>query len=188
MCTYIYFNVVWISFCFLWFLSFLKKKKVGYTLHGHCGEPYGRNGTSNRIRKYLYDDQKNSRGFVKFNDRYARSYYYYFFETISHSALFVHANRLQYTSINQITRMRLQFIYCPFFSLYPSKSRPAPFLRLSARAHTYYVFEPYRYIIHFYSQSCTRLLLFTAVLNATVLKCLKLLRLVCTMKSVLIII
>lgn len=177
-------------FVFLWFLSFLKKKKVGYTLHGHCGEPYGRNGTSNRIRKYSYDDQKNSRGFVKFNDRYARSYYYYFFETISHSALFVHANRLQYTSINQITRMRLQFILSFFFLFILLNLDRLPFSDYP-RGHIPIMCSNHIDISYTFTRRVryTRLLLlFTAVLNATVLKCLKLLRLVCTMKSVLIII
>jgi len=143
-------------FGFLRFLCFLKKKKVGYTLHGHCGQPYGRNGTSNRIRKYLYDDQKNSRGFVKFNDRYARCYYYYIFETISHNALFVHANRLQYISINQITRMRLQFILSFFFSLYPSKSRPTPFLQLYPRGHIPIMCSNHIDILYTFTRRVTR--------------------------------
>lgn len=104
-----------------------------------------------------YDDQKNSRGFVKLNDRYALLLLLlYFWDNKSQHIVRPCSNRLQYTTINQITHMRLQFILS-FFSLYPSKSQPTPFLRQFARA--YYVFEPYWYIIYvyFYLLGYTRL-------------------------------
>lgn len=62
-----------------------------------------------------YDDQKNSRGFVKLNDWYALLLLLlYFRDNKSQHIVRPCANRLQYT-INQITRMRLQFILSFFF-------------------------------------------------------------------------
>lgn len=47
------------------------EKKVGYILLGHCGEPRGQwNVKPHTNCIVMRDDQKNSRGFVKLNDRY----------------------------------------------------------------------------------------------------------------------
>jgi len=153
--------VVWITVFFSIIFVFLEEEKsrlctsrsLRRTLRAHWNvKPHS------EYVLQTYDDQKNSRGFVKLNDRYALLLLLlYFQDNKSQHIVRPCANRLQYTTINQITRMRLQFILS-FFSLYPSKSRPTPFLRRFARAH--YVFEPYRYniiYVYFYLRGYTRL-------------------------------